>query len=46
MKNRYKNPLFIGSMFTGIGLGFIFDNVAAGVFLGIGLGFILSYIFK
>ena len=33
-------------MFIGMGLGFIFGDVAAGMFLGMGVGFILSSLIR
>ena len=44
MKNVTKSPVFIGSMFIGLGLGIILDQVPGGLFLGMGLGYILSYV--
>lgn len=46
MKNISKNPLFIGSMFIGLGLGFICNNIPAGLFIGMGVGYIITHIFK
>jgi len=42
----YKSPLFIGSMFVGLGMGFIWEQIPGGVILGMGVGYILSYFFK
>ena len=38
-KKKLGNYLFTGAMLTGIGLGFIFDNVPAGTLIGLGVGF-------
>ena len=46
MKKSYKSPLFTGSMFVGLGLGFILDQIPGGVLLGMGVGFLLSYFFN
>lgn len=37
--------LFSGPMFIGLGIGFIFNQVAAGVLIGIGIGFILQFLY-
>lgn len=44
MSKSKGNPggLFIpGGLLTGMGVGFLVDNIAAGMFIGLGLGFIL-----
>ena len=46
MKQLYKSPLFTGSMFVGLGLGFILDQIPGGVLLGMGVGFLLGYFFN
>ena len=46
MKNLYKSPLFTGSMFVGLGLGFMCEEIPGGVILGMGVGYILSYFFN
>ena len=46
MKNLYKSPLFAGSMFVGLGLGFMFNQIPGGVIVGMGVGYILSYFFN
>jgi hypothetical protein len=38
--------LFIGCMFLGMGLGYIFDQTGAGMFIGMGVGFIASAFYK
>ncbi|KKB34169.1 hypothetical protein [Bacillus thermotolerans] len=40
--DKKTNLLIPGGLFIGMGLGLIFNNVAAGVFLGLGTGFIFS----
>ena len=42
----FKSTLFQGSMFIGLGLGFMCDQIPGGVILGMGIGLILSYVFK
>ena len=37
--------LFSGPMFIGLGIGFIFNQVAAGVLIGIGIGFVLQFLY-
>ena len=44
--SHYKSPLFVGSMFIGLGVGFMWDQIPGGVILGMGVGFILSYFFN
>lgn len=46
VKDITKNPLFIGSMFIGLGVGFIFDSIPAGLFLGLGFGYIITHLYK
>jgi len=43
MKNTSRSPIFIGSMFIGLGLGLIIDQVPGGLLLGMGLGYLLTY---
>lgn len=38
-KKQIQGLLFIGPMFAGMGLGFIFGNIPAGLFTGMGIGF-------
>jgi F0F1-type ATP synthase assembly protein I len=45
MKDITKSPLFLGAMFIGLGLGFVFDHIPAGIMLGLGIGYILSHFF-
>ena len=44
--DHYKSPLFVGSMFVGLGLGFMCDQIPGGVIVGMGVGYILSYFFN
>ncbi len=40
---RGKLPVglvFVGSMFIGMGLGYLFNNFMAGMFVGMGVGFL------
>lgn len=37
---------FVGSMFIGMGLGFLFGNFMAGMFIGMGVGFINMAVVK
>ena len=37
---------FAGCMFIGIGLGFVFNHVAAGTLIGMGAGFVLEGVMK
>ena len=39
-----KNKIFSGCMFVGIGVGFIFEHIPAGIMIGMGIGFILQQI--
>ena len=44
-KNAKERLLFSGPMFIGLGIGFIFNQVAAGVLIGIGVGFVLQFLY-
>tara|TARA_B100001142_G_C13755701_1_gene431190 strand:- start:283 stop:453 length:171 start_codon:yes stop_codon:yes gene_type:complete len=44
--DHYKSPLFIGSMFVGLGIGFVWEEIPGGVILGLGVGYILSCFFN
>lgn len=44
-KKQIKGLLFIGPMFAGMGLGFIFGNIPAGLFTGMGVGFAFQALF-
>ena len=41
-----ENKIFLGCMFVGIGVGFIFEHIPAGVMIGMGIGFILQQIYS
>ena len=46
MNQKAKERLvFSGPMFIGLGIGFIFGYVAAGVLIGMGVGFILQFLY-
>lgn len=45
MKNQ-KYLLIPGGMFIGIGIGLLFNQVAAGTLIGMGAGFIAAYTLK
>lgn len=34
--------LFVGCLMLGMGIGFLFEEVPAGLFIGLGVGFILE----
>lgn len=38
--------LFVGCMFLGMGIGFLLDQIGAGMFIGMGVGFIASAFYK
>jgi hypothetical protein len=40
MNHGIGGVVFTGCMFLGIGLGLLFDNVAAGTLIGMGAGFL------
>ncbi|MDW8035326.1 MAG: hypothetical protein RMI85_02585 [Candidatus Korarchaeum sp.] len=37
---EFEGFLFVTFMFLGMGIGFLFDNIAPGLFIGMGLGFL------
>lgn len=45
-KKRSKLPdlLFVAGLFIGLGLGMLYNQVAAGVLIGMGCGFIAMFI--
>ena len=47
---QYPKPnsskIFLGCMFVGIGLGFLFEHIPAGTMIGMGLGFIFQQIYS
>ncbi len=48
-KNKNKQVidlLFVGGLFIGLGIGMIYNQVAAGVLIGMGCGFIASFVAK
>ena len=45
-KKSKSNKLFTGSMFIGIGLGFLFENIPAGTMIGMGIGFITQQVYS
>ena len=42
----YKNPLFVGCMFVGIGIGMYFGETGAGTMVGMGVGFIFRGLYS
>ena len=46
---QYRKPneskIFLGCMFVGIGFGFLFGHIPAGVMIGMGIGFIAQQIY-
>jgi len=43
-KKHVAELLFVGGLFIGLGIGMIYNQVAAGVLIGMGCGFIASFI--
>ena len=43
---KKESNIFLGCMFVGIGLGFVFDYIAAGTLIGMGVGFIMKQYFS
>ncbi|MFD2629916.1 hypothetical protein [Oceanobacillus kapialis] len=37
---------FVGCMFLGIGIGMLFDRIAAGTLIGMGTGFVMVALFN
>ena len=46
MSDFYKNPIFLGCMFVGIGIGMYLGEKGAGTMIGMGAGFILAQIYS
>jgi hypothetical protein len=44
-RKALNSPMFIGCLFIGLGLGFLFDQVVAGAMLGVGVGFLAAWFF-
>ncbi len=44
-KDKKDEIIFVGCMFVGIGLGFLFDHIPAGTMIGMGAGFILQQLY-
>ena len=42
----YKNPIFVGCMFVGIGIGMYLGEKAAGTMVGMGVGFIVHFVYS
>ena len=42
----YKNPLFVGCMFVGIGIGMYVGETGAGTMIGMGVGFLFRGLFS
>lgn len=48
-KNKVENVaglLFVGCMFVGAGLGFLFNNILVGGAIGMGAGFLVMAIYQ
>ena len=46
MSDFYKNPIFVGCMFVGMGIGMYIGATGAGTMIGMGVGFIFSELFS
>ena len=44
-KDQRGNYIFVGCMFVGIGLGFLFEHIPAGTMIGMGVGFIAQQLY-
>ncbi len=44
-KKNPKDFLFLACLFLGLGIGFIYNNAAAGAILGLGVGFFAASIY-
>ena len=42
----YKNPIFVGCMFVGIGIGMYLGETGAGSMVGMGVGFIFRGLYS
>ena len=41
-----ENPIFVGCMFVGIGIGMYFGETGAGTMVGMGIGFIVERLYS
>ena len=39
------NNIFVGCMFIGIGIGYLFGHIPEGTLIGMGIGFLAKFIF-
>tara|TARA_B100001750_G_C15211550_1_gene448554 strand:- start:470 stop:637 length:168 start_codon:yes stop_codon:yes gene_type:complete len=46
MGDFYQNPIFVGCMFVGMGIGMYVDDTGAGTILGMGVGFIFKGLYS
>ena len=46
MSDVYQNPIFVGCMFAGIGIGMFFGETGAGTMVGMGVGFIVASLYS
>ena len=46
MSDFSTNPIFVGCMFVGIGIGMFFGETGAGTMIGMGVGFIVYTIYS
>ena len=46
MGDFYQNPIFIGCMFLGMGIGMYLGELGAGTMVGMGLGFLFKGLYS
>ena len=44
-EDKKGKNIFVGCMFIGIGLGFLFEHIPAGTMIGMGVGFIAKQLY-
>lgn len=44
-KKSPRDLLFLACLFLGIGIGYVYGNVAAGALIGLGVGFLAAFLY-
>lgn len=45
-EEHWSSGIFLGCLFIGIALGFLFDEIVAGTLIGLGVGFVIAALLK